>query len=125
MLIPGSRLRKCVQPIAVPGCGDRTRGHPVAKGVEGKPPWTLIRALPRLVLDTNVFVSGLISSIGPPAQILTAIREKKIVHLVSDPVVEDYLRGLSILAFDGSRKSRMPSSPILPLTLCMKPSGLS
>jgi uncharacterized protein len=51
-------------------------------------------ALPRLVLDTNIFVSGLISSTGPPAQILTAIREKRIIHLVSDPVVEEYLRVL-------------------------------
>jgi uncharacterized protein len=52
------------------------------------------RALPRLVLDTNVFVSGLISTRSSPAQILTAIRERKIIHLVSDPIVEEYLRVL-------------------------------
>ena len=51
-------------------------------------------ALPRLVVDTNVFVSGLISGSGSPAQILRAIRDKKIVHLVSDPIVEEYLRVL-------------------------------
>ena len=51
-------------------------------------------ALPRLVLDTNVFVSGLISARGSPAQILTAIRERRIIHLVSDPIVEEYLRVL-------------------------------
>jgi putative PIN family toxin of toxin-antitoxin system len=51
-------------------------------------------ALPRLVLDTNVFVSGLISARGSPAQILTAIREGRITHLVSDPIVDEYLRVL-------------------------------
>jgi putative PIN family toxin of toxin-antitoxin system len=49
---------------------------------------------PRLVIDTNVFVSGLISSTGSPARILRAIRNRTVVHLVSDPVVEEYLRVL-------------------------------
>lgn len=49
---------------------------------------------PRLVIDTNVFVSGLISGGGSPAQILKAIQQKKVVHLVSDPIVEEYLRVL-------------------------------
>jgi hypothetical protein len=48
----------------------------------------------RLVIDTNVFVSGLISGAGSPAQILKAIRHKKVIHLVSDPVIEEYLRVL-------------------------------
>ncbi len=51
-------------------------------------------ASPRLVIDTNVFVSGLISSAGPPAYILRAIRNKKAIHLVADPIVEEYLRVL-------------------------------
>ena len=50
--------------------------------------------LPRLVIDTNVFVSGLISAEGPPALILRAVRYKRAVHLVSDPIVEEYLRVL-------------------------------
>ena len=50
--------------------------------------------LPRLVVDTNIFVSSLISARGSPAQILTAIRERRIIHLVSDPIVEEYLRVL-------------------------------
>ena len=50
--------------------------------------------LPRLVIDTNVFVSGLISAEGPPALILRAVRDKRAVHLVSDPIVEEYLRVL-------------------------------
>ncbi len=56
---------------------------------------------PRLVLDTNVFVSGLISMSGPPAQILRAIQTKQLVHLVSDPIVEEYLR---VLAYPRIRK---------------------
>lgn len=52
------------------------------------------KRLPRLVLDTNVFVSGLISAEGAPARILRAIREMRAIHLVSDPVVEEYLRAL-------------------------------
>ncbi len=51
-------------------------------------------ASPRLVIDTNIFISGLISATGPPAQILKVIRDKKAVHLVSDPIVEEYLRVL-------------------------------
>ncbi len=50
--------------------------------------------LPRLVIDTNVFVSGLISAAGSPAQILRAIQHRKVIHLVSDPIVEEYLRVL-------------------------------
>jgi putative PIN family toxin of toxin-antitoxin system len=51
-------------------------------------------ALPRLVIDTNVFVSGLISGDGPPGRILRAVRDKRAIHLVSDPIVEEYLRVL-------------------------------
>jgi uncharacterized protein len=49
---------------------------------------------PRLVIDPNVFVSGLISGAGSPAKLLRAIREKKVIHLVSDSIVEEYLRVL-------------------------------
>ncbi len=52
------------------------------------------RLRPRLVVDTNVFVSGLISGSGSPAQILKAIQHKRVIHLVSDPIVEEYLRVL-------------------------------
>ena len=50
--------------------------------------------LPRLVIDTNIFVSGLISASGPPARILRAIQNRRIIHLVSDPIIEEYLRVL-------------------------------
>jgi uncharacterized protein len=49
---------------------------------------------PRLVIDTNVFVSGLISGEGSPSRILRAVRDKRAIHLVSDPIVEEYLRVL-------------------------------
>lgn len=49
----------------------------------------------RLVIDTNVFVSGLISPSGFPAKVLQTVRENRAVHLVSDPIVEEYLRVLS------------------------------
>jgi putative PIN family toxin of toxin-antitoxin system len=48
----------------------------------------------RLVIDTNVFVSGLISEAGSPASLLRAVRDKRAIHLVSDPIVEEYLRVL-------------------------------
>ena len=50
---------------------------------------------PRLVIDTNVLVSGLISPSGFPAKILQTVRENRAVHLVSDPIVEEYLRVLN------------------------------
>jgi putative PIN family toxin of toxin-antitoxin system len=49
---------------------------------------------PRIVIDTNVFISGLISGVGSPAQILRAIQHGKVIHVVSDPIVEEYLRVL-------------------------------
>lgn len=58
---------------------------------------------PRLVIDTNVFVSGLISAEGPPALILRAVRDQRAVHLVSDPIVEEYLR---VLDYPRIRKFR-------------------
>ncbi len=53
------------------------------------------RVTPRLVIDTNIFISALISPAGLPARILESIRHNKTVHLVSDPVVEEYLRVLN------------------------------
>jgi putative PIN family toxin of toxin-antitoxin system len=55
-------------------------------------PSNLVR--PGLVLDTNVFVSGLISRTGPPSRILRAIQNRQAIHLVSDPIVDEYLRVL-------------------------------
>jgi len=49
---------------------------------------------PRLVIDTNVFISGLISSSGAPAKILSAVRQSLAIHVVSDPIIEEYLQVL-------------------------------
>lgn len=53
-----------------------------------------MRKVPRLVVDTNIIVSGLITTGTPPAKILDAIRDKKISLLISDEVVSEYLRVL-------------------------------
>lgn len=58
---------------------------------------------PRLVIDTNIFVSGLISEAGSPARLLRALRDKRAIHLVSDPIVEEYLR---VLDYPRIRKFR-------------------
>jgi uncharacterized protein len=47
-----------------------------------------------LVIDTNVFVSGLISEAGSAGRLLRAVQAQKAIHLVSDPIVEEYLRVL-------------------------------
>jgi len=54
-----------------------------------------MKSRPRLVVDTNVFVSGLISHSGFPGRILQGIRDKYLIHLVSDPIMEEYLRVLN------------------------------
>jgi putative PIN family toxin of toxin-antitoxin system len=48
----------------------------------------------RLVVDTNVFVSAVISPKSPPATILRAIRIGHIQLLTSDDIVDEYLRVL-------------------------------
>ena len=45
----------------------------------------------RVVLDTNVFVSGVFFT-GPPYAILNAWRAGKVQLVVSDPVLEEYHR---------------------------------
>jgi putative PIN family toxin of toxin-antitoxin system len=52
------------------------------------------KKLPRLVVDTNVIMSAIISTEGVPAQILKALRKNKAVLLVSDSVVQEYLEVL-------------------------------
>lgn len=50
-----------------------------------------------VVLDTNVFVSGVFFS-GPPASILGAWKRGSIVLLVSTPILAEYRRVLAELA---------------------------
>lgn len=60
-----------------------------------------MKSKPRLVVDTNILVSGLITKSTPPAQILDAVQSKKVILLVSDEVVVEYLR---VLAYPHIRK---------------------
>jgi putative PIN family toxin of toxin-antitoxin system len=48
----------------------------------------------RLVVDTNIIVSGLITKGTPPAKVLDAVHTKKITLLISDEVLTEYLRVL-------------------------------
>ena len=45
----------------------------------------------RIILDTNVFVSGIFFT-GPPSQILQAWRDGKVQLLVSSSILEEYHR---------------------------------
>jgi len=54
-----------------------------------------VAAKPRAVLDTNVFVSGLISPKGPPARILMALRLAQFILVSSPPVNEEIIEVLS------------------------------
>ena len=53
----------------------------------------------KVVLDTNVFVSGIFFS-GPPYQILQAWRDDRIQLVVSPDILEEYSRVGEILAED-------------------------
>ena len=48
----------------------------------------------RVVLDANVFVSGLISAKGSPAQVLARWREEKFDVVVSPPILQELDRVL-------------------------------
>jgi uncharacterized protein len=37
----------------------------------------------RVVLDTNIFVSGLLSAVGPPARIVQALLQRRIIPIMS------------------------------------------
>jgi len=50
---------------------------------------------PRVVLDTNVFVSGLISPQGFPAAILKALRSRRFTLLSSPAVNEEIIEVLN------------------------------
>ena len=52
-------------------------------------------AKPRAVLDTNVFVSGLISPKGRPAAFLSAFRSKQFILASSPPINEEIIEVLN------------------------------
>ncbi|MBH0179064.1 MAG: putative toxin-antitoxin system toxin component, PIN family [Nitrospira sp.] len=37
----------------------------------------------RVILDTNIFVSGLLSEVGPPARIVQAVLQRRIIPIMS------------------------------------------
>jgi putative PIN family toxin of toxin-antitoxin system len=51
----------------------------------------------KAVLDTNVFISGVFFS-GPPYQILKAWRDGKIQLILSEKILEEYLRVAEVLS---------------------------
>jgi putative PIN family toxin of toxin-antitoxin system len=58
------------------------------KGAEEAPPPL------RVVVDTNVFVSGIINPAGPPGQVLKALREGAFTLISSPPINEEILEVL-------------------------------
>ncbi len=64
----------------------------------------------RLVVDTNIIVSGLITTATPPAQILDAVQNKKVVLLVSDEVIVEYLR---VLEYSRIRKYKKITDEVI------------
>jgi len=44
----------------------------------------------KVVLDTNILVSGLISSIGNPAQIINAFKAKRFYLFYTDEIIAEY-----------------------------------
>ena len=88
-------LAKCNRPIAVSPEAEVERA--VAKAVKSgqkRPAWLTTGFVRALVVDTNVFVSGLISGSGSPPKSCRPSEHQRVIHLVSDPIVEEYLRVL-------------------------------
>lgn len=86
----------------------------------------------KVVLDTNVFVSGVFFK-GPPYQILKAWQEGKIELIVSPEILDEYRRVGEILAEDYHAINLSPmlglliryatvySAPPLPIRICDDP----
>ena len=62
----------------------------------------------KIVLDTNVFISGIFFS-GPPAQILKAQKEQKIQIVLSQEILDEYQR------VAGELSAKFPSVDIEPI----------
>lgn len=86
----------------------------------------------KVILDTNVFVSGVFFS-GPPFQILAAWRDGKIRLVVSPEILDEYQRVGEILAEDHAnidlkpmldyviRNAEIYAAPSLPEAVCEDP----
>ena len=67
----------------------------------------------RIVLDTNVFISGVLGGDGPPAKILKALKRKQLRLIVSPEIITEY-KGLAERI---SNKYKIDISPYLELIL--------
>lgn len=65
----------------------------------------------KVVLDTNVFISGIFFG-GPPYQILRAWRDGRIQLVLSEEILEEYLRVSEVLS---ERFPQVQLDPILKL----------
>ena len=65
----------------------------------------------RIILDTNVLVSGIFFS-GPPFRILKAWRDNKLQLVVSTDILDEYQRVAAIL---GEKYSQVDIRPVLDL----------
>ena len=86
----------------------------------------------RVILDTNVFVSGVFFS-GPPFQILQAWRDRKVQLVVSPEIIEKYQRVADVLVeqFPGGDlgpiidllvvDAEVISAPPIPEQVCVDP----
>jgi len=59
----------------------------------------------RVVLDTNVIVSGALTKNGPPARILDAAQEDRFLWVASTPIIEEVKRVLN----DKTLRSQYPN----------------
>jgi len=55
----------------------------------------------RIVLDTNVLVSGMIRAFGPPGRIIDMVREGQVELVVDDRILAEYAEVLSRPTFRG------------------------
>lgn len=53
-----------------------------------------------VILDTNVFVSGLFFKSGPPGKIMDALMDEKFKLVISPPIYAEYLRTVAVLSAD-------------------------
>jgi putative PIN family toxin of toxin-antitoxin system len=86
----------------------------------------------KLIVDTNVFVSGVFFS-GPPFEILTARRRKKVTLIISPDILSEYQRVGDALAaeFPGANldpwiellmlKAKLVDAPPLAESVCTDP----
>jgi len=86
----------------------------------------------KVIIDTNVFISGIFFS-GPPSQILRAWRDKKIQLAISLEIFHEYERVGEILAGDHPGLDLKPfldyvflfaefyEAPLLPASICEDP----